>query len=185
MPGRGFTIVELLIVVVVIGILASVTAVAYGGVTQRAENTKTVSAVSMYAKALRGYAATNGNYPVTGMGAIYCLGAPGGGTCGNTTDAVVGACGGNSAPATTNATFETAIRTIISPLPTTSTQSLLCAGKRFVGAHYMKVNDTATAYFTYYLRGDQTCGGIGSLTNFAKYYEAGVTVCGAELPPLS
>lgn len=62
----GFTIVELLIVVVVISILASVTVVAYSGIRTRAQNVQTVSAVSQWAKALIAYATVNGDYPYTG-----------------------------------------------------------------------------------------------------------------------
>lgn len=42
---RGFTIVELLIVIVIIGILASITIVGYAGIQQRAQNTVTISSV--------------------------------------------------------------------------------------------------------------------------------------------
>ena len=67
----GFTIVELLIVIVVIGILAAITIVAYNGIQQRAYNTKVVSGASAYLKAFQSYKAINGTYPaVTG-----CLGA--------------------------------------------------------------------------------------------------------------
>ena len=51
-PTRGFTIVELLIVIVVIGILASITVAAYSGVQVRAKNAKTLAAVDVYKKAL-------------------------------------------------------------------------------------------------------------------------------------
>lgn len=67
----GFTIVELLIVIVVIAILAAITVVAYNGITARAENSKTVSAVQAYRKALLQYALDNGAYPTTGG---RCLG---------------------------------------------------------------------------------------------------------------
>lgn len=63
--GRlGFTIVELLIVIVVIGILAAITIVAYNGIQARAENTKTVNSVTAYARAIRSYAAINNTYPI-------------------------------------------------------------------------------------------------------------------------
>lgn len=49
----GFTIVELLIVVVVIAILASVTVVAYSGITQKANTTRYVAAVDAIEKQIR------------------------------------------------------------------------------------------------------------------------------------
>lgn len=55
---RGFTIVELLIVVVVIAILASVTAVAFNGISKRAANASVQAALGQSEKALRMYKAT-------------------------------------------------------------------------------------------------------------------------------
>ena len=59
----GFTIVELLIVIVVIGVLAAITIVAFNGIQQRAENTKTKAGAQAYIKALRMYAVETGTYP--------------------------------------------------------------------------------------------------------------------------
>lgn len=59
----GFTIVELLIVIVVIGILAAITIVAYNGIQNRANNTKTIKAVDAYVTALHLYKVDNDNYP--------------------------------------------------------------------------------------------------------------------------
>lgn len=50
---HGFTIVELLIVIVVIGILAAITIVAYSGVQERAESTKTIAQAEAYVKGLK------------------------------------------------------------------------------------------------------------------------------------
>lgn len=72
MTKKGFTIVELLIVIVVIAILAAISIVAYNGIQARAENTKTISAVSAWAKALQMYKIDNGSYPSINS----CLGAP-------------------------------------------------------------------------------------------------------------
>ena len=66
MKRQGFTIVELLIVIVVIGILAAITIVAYNGVQTRAKNAQTQSALSGVAKKIEVYYAENGNYPSTG-----------------------------------------------------------------------------------------------------------------------
>lgn len=50
---RGFTIVELLIVIVIIGILAALIIVSYNGIQQRAKNNQTVAAVGSWVKALK------------------------------------------------------------------------------------------------------------------------------------
>ena len=61
---KGFTIVELLIVVVVIAILAAITIVAYNGITKRAQESATQSAASQAYKKLATFAVDNAEtYP--------------------------------------------------------------------------------------------------------------------------
>ena len=62
----GFTIVELLIVVVVIAILAAITIVSYNGITSRANDSATKATVGSYQKKAEVYAAdgTTGKYPI-------------------------------------------------------------------------------------------------------------------------
>lgn len=67
----GFTIVELLIVIVVIGILAAITIVAYNGIQARAGNAQTIAAVKEYYKGYTAYAIDNGSYP---LASNYCHG---------------------------------------------------------------------------------------------------------------
>jgi len=59
----GFTIVELLIVIVVIGILAAITIVAYNGVQKRASDSRRKSDIELIAKALEMYYIDVGRYP--------------------------------------------------------------------------------------------------------------------------
>jgi prepilin-type N-terminal cleavage/methylation domain-containing protein len=59
----GFTIVELLIVIVVIAILAAITTVAYNGIQRRARDTQRVQDMRSIVKALELYKTTHGVYP--------------------------------------------------------------------------------------------------------------------------
>lgn len=60
---HGFTIIELLIVIVVIGILASITVVAFGGVRARAIESEKGTKLQRIQTALELYAVQNGQYP--------------------------------------------------------------------------------------------------------------------------
>jgi len=62
---RGFTIVELLIVIVVIGILAGITVVAFNGVTARANATSAEAAASSVLKKAQAYNAEENGFPTT------------------------------------------------------------------------------------------------------------------------
>jgi prepilin-type N-terminal cleavage/methylation domain-containing protein len=64
----GFTIVELLIVIVVIGVLAAIVIVAYNGIQQRANNTAIISAANQSVKVIQAYHAAKDDYPYTGSG---------------------------------------------------------------------------------------------------------------------
>lgn len=59
----GFTIVELLIVIVVIGILATLVIVTFTGIQQRARNTKRQTDINAIASHVEAYYADNGKYP--------------------------------------------------------------------------------------------------------------------------
>lgn len=60
---RGFTIVELLIVIVVIGILAAIVIVAYNGVQNSAKSQSANAAASNVNKKIEAYNAAVGSYP--------------------------------------------------------------------------------------------------------------------------
>jgi len=61
--SHGFTIVELLIVIVVIATLAAISVVAYNGIQQRARDAQRVQDIQVLAKALELYYIDNGHYP--------------------------------------------------------------------------------------------------------------------------
>jgi general secretion pathway protein G len=69
----GFTIIELLIVIVVIGVLASVSVVAYSGVQHRALNTARYHEVMAWHNLMQAYVAQIGKLPPVADGS-YCLG---------------------------------------------------------------------------------------------------------------
>ena len=69
----GFTIVELLIVIVVIAILASISVAAFNGVQTRAKNTARFHEINAWKKQFELYRAQEGNLPILANGQ-YCLG---------------------------------------------------------------------------------------------------------------
>ena len=60
---KGFTIVELLIVIVVIGILAGLVITTYNGIQQKARNTERTTDLKTFQSQLEAYYANNGRYP--------------------------------------------------------------------------------------------------------------------------
>lgn len=159
MKSRGFTIVELLIVIVVIAILAAISIIAYNGIQQRAKNTQTITSLSSYAKSLRSYFAANQNFP----GTVACAGKVGT-TCGNVTDYTApAACGGGIGPALYDATFANAIKTIATTIPEPSDQEVTCESKKYKGILY------------------QNFGYAIALYSFFKSINQCPTISGAEL----
>ena len=65
---RGFTIVELLIVVVVIAILAAITIVTYSGIVSRTRDAQRAGDIQSIAKLLEMYYIVNGQYPAPNFG---------------------------------------------------------------------------------------------------------------------
>lgn len=70
---QGFTIVELLIVIVIIGILAAITVVSYRGIQNRANNASRLSEFNHWRTSFEIYKIQNGTYPTMPDGG-YCLG---------------------------------------------------------------------------------------------------------------
>lgn len=71
---NGFTIVELLIVTVVIGIIAAISIASYNGMQKRAANAAILSEFRAWKLAFAAYKASNGSYPAMPDNTHYCLG---------------------------------------------------------------------------------------------------------------
>lgn len=67
---KGFTIVELLIVIVVIAILAAISIVAYNGIQQRSHTTSSKTAAENLAKKVEAFNAVNSVYPTSNTAAL-------------------------------------------------------------------------------------------------------------------
>lgn len=184
---RGFTIVEVLIVVVVIAVLASITIVSYNGITTRAESAKTSDAVSAYLRTLVGYRALNGgNYPTVPDAVPFgyvCIGEPGT-RCGNLTDNTY-ACFG-VADVYYDSSVATQMNTLVgSSQP--STQKAQCGGKEYGGAFYAKrayqpSTGLTSARVVWFLPGDQSCDTVATKLQISKSFSGNVTRCLVYLP---
>jgi prepilin-type N-terminal cleavage/methylation domain-containing protein len=154
----GFTIVELLIVIVVIGILAAITIIAFNGMNAKARNIRTISVVQSYNKALSSYRAVNSSYPPVNAGRA-CLGT---GYSDTNADGT-GDCGETANIASEDTTFFNSLRSIITsqPVVNTSRVNMPYQTSTFVGAVVynwagFKVNNVSNPYYIMYiLEGDR------------------------------
>lgn len=177
--SQGFTIIELLIVIIVIAVLATITVVAYSGVTTRAENVKTLDAVSKYADALAMYRESKGAYPSTSSNSP-CFGNPESGKCGNISD-MSPTCGPYSWRGLSNSTFNDDIKSSLgNVLPEPSGQLLTCGGSQYRGAYFYSWSES-DFIITYFLRGDQPCDTLKQFKSVSKYQNGDATACTGKL----
>ena len=169
---KGFTIVELLIVIVVIAILAAVTIVAYNGVQARAYNTKVISGTSQYVKAFLEYKTVNGTYPSTSG----CLGA----------NYPNNACWANAANGTSplqvvNSSLDVSLNEFIPSKPEVGIEliNIVIVPQFRGGLVYLPGDSTYGFRFTYYLKGNnENCG----LRVASRVNEGPLTQCNLSLP---
>jgi len=151
----GFTLVELLIVIVVIAILAAITIVAYNGVQDRAKNTATIQAAVQAQQLINVYTTTTGQN--LGVTTSYCL----------TQDNKCASDSGSTAIATDNSSLISTLQ----PYGNLPSSVPLAAGVRTSYAANRKANGILDPLFiVYWLKGSNTdCGApvlSGSGTNW-------------------
>ncbi|MDQ5932110.1 MAG: hypothetical protein QG649_195 [Patescibacteria group bacterium] len=172
--SKGFTIVELLIVIVVIGVLAAITIVAFENARTRASNSQTTSAMKEYIKAFYTYGVENGSYPNTSgcLGSNYpapnnrCLSQSGASECFG-----MGASNSN--------TINDALKPYMGgKLPQMSMQQAPCGATGYAGG-YASFNSTNGTMGTWMvLRGDQACPTMSpNVTSVSKVYSGDATLC--------
>ena len=182
----GFTIVELLIVIVVIAILAAISIVAYNGIQSRARNNQQLTTARTYLNGLASYVAINNKYPNRSKARI-CLNLEQNECVTNTSwerDTV----------------FETDLKTILTNLPQASTSIVLTGSPKMAyipvtgNSDDLTLDGVATPFIMYSLEGSGICS-VGSLVsgtwpNFsstAPSYgftgtSSGLRVCVVSLP---
>ena len=160
----GFTIVELLIVIVVIAILAAITIVAYNGIQTRAKNTKTLVATEQAIKLLGSYKAINGAYP-TGY-SYACIGEYDSDVCQYSSP--------GAPEVTEQSSFKSAIASV-GTMPQPSPEIYAKSGTRTGGGAYYRVSQQDVVY---HLVGfGQSCDAGGSGVDAGQ-----VTTCTYPLP---
>ena len=182
MNRGGFTIVELLIVIVVVAILAAISIVAYNGIQTRAENTTTINGVAAYAKALALYGADNGQYPST---TVYpCLGSPTANACSKLSG--TGGCAYAGATSV-NTAFDASIAQYFGGTkPVISNQTMTCAGGEIYRGAYANKNDTnpKVLNLSVFLKNTTCPANFGPAKVLAENISVEVTSCYAAMPTL-
>lgn len=143
--NTGFTIVELLIVIVVIGVLAAISVVAYTGITQKANNAAIISAANQTLKAIQAYMAAKDDYPTK---TEVCV----------TVDSGCAKSGGQTV--SSNSAFNTAMAGVAKPPTRVPNSGVTAYG---IYTHYAATrtynDEPRPLIFSYFLQGiNQQCG---------------------------
>lgn len=65
---RGFSLIEVMVVITILGMLATAVVIAMRGYTDRARRTKAISEIATYVKAIESFQAVQGRYPTNAEG---------------------------------------------------------------------------------------------------------------------
>jgi prepilin-type N-terminal cleavage/methylation domain-containing protein len=194
----GFTIVELLIVIVVIGILAAITIVAYNGIQNRARASSVSSALHQINSKLALYSVDNNSYPAdlatagitnsndvtyqysydnTATPATYCVTATSGSisykSSSTSQTPTVGGCAGHGtggAAAITNLATNPSVETTSSGYGANGTVSVAQSTDRaYSGTGSLKVTTTGTTNVGAYFSAPLTAGKIYTLSGYIYF----------------
>lgn len=159
---KGFTIVELIIVITVIGILATITIFVYNGAQLKARNDQMALAVRAYKDAMSLYKYDNGAYPEpTTAGTKPCMG--------NEYPTSVCWFGSGTTDATLMGTLETTVgsKLPMPPLPNVALKGIMymppSAGYRVDGATYATA--TPVAMLVYAVENATTTCPVGPIAS--------------------
>lgn len=181
--NTGFTIVELLIVIVVIGILAAITVVAFNGIQDRARASKALSAFDAYEKALLMYKELNSSYPQTVLvsGTTYAMAC-----LGEDYPARPGFNSGQCVTGTTSPNYHvdtsvnTALKSVMKTMPSVDDIGFMVAPTAGYRGLYYTFYPPSSALIAYYIKGDVGCG-RGQKSLSSSNGET-ITVCTKVLP---
>ncbi len=156
---KGFTIVELLIVIVVIAILAAISVVAYNGIQKRAKYSAIAATLQAYEKGFKLYEAAHGEFPHTAGYVYSCLGKTSNYPA-DPPDYVEGQCGfANSSFDTedgVDSTLNAALKEYLSDVPDVPMTSVTYAnGSKTRGIYYE--GNEKYYYFEYGLPNGEKC----------------------------
>lgn len=165
--SSGFTLVELLIVIVVIAILASITVVAFNGIQSRAKQAKILAAVDAYADAFELYKLDNNDaLPVDGLGLtpgtqyILCLGEASTYPAEDVfAQSECSLARGGSPSGVVNETVNTRLRTVMANLPDARTPTVKRPGGtgRVIRGAFINITADGQVSIDYWSDGRQEC----------------------------
>jgi prepilin-type N-terminal cleavage/methylation domain-containing protein len=133
----GFTIVEILIVIAVTAVLATIVSVGYSGITRQAHNNSAIASANQYETVLRSYLAANGEYPEFWGAKCLGIGYP------DRDEDGVGDCGPANAPAIEDPDLHEQLLSVIANIPKAPTHhtKTTFSGEDWVGIWVLNWDD--------------------------------------------
>ena len=155
--GSGFTIVELLIVIVVIAILAAISMAGYNSLQQRTNNTAKIAAINQIIKLIDLYTVQYGKFPSTSGGSGICA-------------TVDGECTNSAGVANTNtsghSTLMTELRKVGTPPSVNQPAINGSYGVQYIYEPTATFNgDSAPVRIEYWLDGNNVNCGVKNISN--------------------